>query len=206
VAGQAAGPGRYLHSDRGRLGSTPPPSTPPSPATTTSPCRSAAPVNADDDALAESVIGLYKTELIKKEGPWTTLAEVERATAEYVNWFNTGRLSPPSAAFRPMSTKPPTTLKPSPEPRLDLATEACTKTGAVQERRNGCGWLRLTARLAAASRPGRINPWPKSARSYVVGAQLFPPHAGSQMTVQRFSVITSTRRLATGSGPPSRRS
>jgi putative transposase len=36
----------------------------------------------------ESQIGLYKTELIKKHGPWKTLAEVELATAEYVEWLN----------------------------------------------------------------------------------------------------------------------
>jgi len=48
--------------------------------------------DALDNALMESMIGLYKTELIKKEGPWRSLADVELATAEYVNWFNTRRL------------------------------------------------------------------------------------------------------------------
>lgn len=48
--------------------------------------------DALDNALMESTIGLYKTELIKKEGPWKTLADVELATADYVNWFNTTRL------------------------------------------------------------------------------------------------------------------
>ena len=40
----------------------------------------------------ESTIGLYKTELIRKQGPWRTLADVELATAGYVDWFNTRRL------------------------------------------------------------------------------------------------------------------
>jgi putative transposase len=40
----------------------------------------------------ESTIGLYKTELIKREGPWKSLVDVELATAEYVEWFNTRRL------------------------------------------------------------------------------------------------------------------
>jgi putative transposase len=40
----------------------------------------------------ESTVGLYKTELIKPRAPWRSLADVELATAEYVNWFNTGRL------------------------------------------------------------------------------------------------------------------
>ena len=48
--------------------------------------------DALDNALMESTIGLYKTELIKKDGPWRDLADVELATAEYVDWFNNQRL------------------------------------------------------------------------------------------------------------------
>jgi putative transposase len=48
--------------------------------------------DALDNALMESTIGLYKTELIKKRGPWKSLADVELATAEYMDWFNTRRL------------------------------------------------------------------------------------------------------------------
>jgi putative transposase len=48
--------------------------------------------DALDNALMESTIGLYKAELIKKEGPWKTLADVELATADYVDWYNTTRL------------------------------------------------------------------------------------------------------------------
>jgi hypothetical protein len=48
--------------------------------------------DAYDNALAESTIGLYKTEKIRREGPWRTLAEVELATLEWVDWFNTSRL------------------------------------------------------------------------------------------------------------------
>ncbi len=40
----------------------------------------------------ESAIGLYKTELISRRGPWKNLADVELATAEYTDWFNTRRL------------------------------------------------------------------------------------------------------------------
>jgi putative transposase len=40
----------------------------------------------------ESTTGLYRTELIKKEGPWRSLTDVGLATAEYVDWFNTRRL------------------------------------------------------------------------------------------------------------------
>ena len=45
-----------------------------------------------DNALAESFHGLYKTELIRHEGPWRGLEDVEYATLEYVDWFNHRRL------------------------------------------------------------------------------------------------------------------
>ncbi len=45
-----------------------------------------------DNALAESVIGLYKTELIRRRGPWRHLEAVEFATLEWVDWFNNRRL------------------------------------------------------------------------------------------------------------------
>jgi putative transposase len=45
-----------------------------------------------DNGLAESTIGLYKTELIRRHGPWRTLEEVELATLTYVDWFNHRRL------------------------------------------------------------------------------------------------------------------
>ncbi len=45
-----------------------------------------------DNALAESVIGLYKTEVIRRRGPWRNLEAVEFATLEWVDWFNNRRL------------------------------------------------------------------------------------------------------------------
>ena len=48
--------------------------------------------DAYDNALAESVIGLYKTEVIRRKGPWRTLEAVEFATLTWVDWFNTRRL------------------------------------------------------------------------------------------------------------------
>ncbi len=48
--------------------------------------------DAYDNALAESVIGLFKTELIKPRGPWRTPEQVELATLGYVDWFNNRRL------------------------------------------------------------------------------------------------------------------
>jgi putative transposase len=48
-----------------------------------------------DNALAESVIGLYKTEVIRARGPWRGIEAVEFATLEWVDWFNNRRLLEP---------------------------------------------------------------------------------------------------------------
>ena len=46
-----------------------------------------------DNALAESVNGLYKAELVHRRGPWRGLEDLELATLEWVDWFNHRRLS-----------------------------------------------------------------------------------------------------------------
>jgi putative transposase len=48
-----------------------------------------------DNALAESIIGLYKTEVIRRRGPWRGFDDVEFATLEWVWWFNQQRLLEP---------------------------------------------------------------------------------------------------------------
>ena len=48
-----------------------------------------------DNALAESIIGLYKTEVIRRRGPWRNIETVEFATLEWVDWFNNRRLLEP---------------------------------------------------------------------------------------------------------------
>lgn len=58
-----------------------------------------------DNALAESIIGLYKTELIRKRGPWRNLDDVEFATLEWVDWFNHRRI------FGPIGDVPPAELE-----------------------------------------------------------------------------------------------
>jgi putative transposase len=88
-----------------------------------------------DNAVAETVIGLYKTELIKRRGPWRTPDDVELATLEYVDWYDNRRLHstihdlPPAeyetiwaalAAFTPdpATNRPPhPVLSPANEPR-----------------------------------------------------------------------------------------
>jgi transposase InsO family protein len=48
-----------------------------------------------DNALAETIIGLYKTELIHRRGPWRNAEAVEFATLEWGHWFNHRRLLEP---------------------------------------------------------------------------------------------------------------
>jgi putative transposase len=48
-----------------------------------------------DNALAETVIGLYKIEVIYHDGPWRGVEQLEYATLEWVAWFNSQRLLEP---------------------------------------------------------------------------------------------------------------
>jgi transposase InsO family protein len=58
-----------------------------------------------DNALAETIIGLYKTEIIHQRGPWRYLEAVEYATLEWVDWFNHRRL------LEPIGNVPPAELE-----------------------------------------------------------------------------------------------
>lgn len=48
-----------------------------------------------DNALAETINGLFKAEVIHQRGPWRSFEAVEFATLEWVDWFNTRRLLEP---------------------------------------------------------------------------------------------------------------
>ena len=54
-----------------------------------------------DNALAETIIGLYKTELIRRRGPWKGIDDIEYATLEWVDWFNNRRLLEPIGDVSP---------------------------------------------------------------------------------------------------------
>lgn len=67
-----------------------------------------------DNALAETINGLYKTEVIRKKGPWKGMEDVEFATLEWVDWFNNRRL------FGPIGNVPPTEYEEHFEPEFEL--------------------------------------------------------------------------------------
>ena len=54
-----------------------------------------------DNALAETINGLYKAEVIHRRGPWRSLEAVEYATLEWVDWFNNRRLLEPIGNIPP---------------------------------------------------------------------------------------------------------
>ena len=59
-----------------------------------------------DNALAETIIGLYKTEVIRQCGPWSNVEEVEFATLEWTDWFNNRRLLGPIGHVPPLNSRP----------------------------------------------------------------------------------------------------
>jgi transposase InsO family protein len=87
-----------------------------------------------DNALEETINGLYKAELIHRRAPWKTKKSLELATLEWVSWFNhTGCLNPLDI-FPLQKLKKTTigTLSVKPPPRNDLTQRAYLKPGAIQ--------------------------------------------------------------------------
>jgi transposase InsO family protein len=83
-----------------------------------------------DNALAESINGLYKTELIRSRRPWRTIEEVELATAEWVHWFSVSAASTSTAAtYRRSNWRPPITLDTGVQPPAEFCDQ---KVAAVK--------------------------------------------------------------------------
>ena len=55
-----------------------------------------------DNVLAETIIGLFKTEVIRRRGPWRNVEHVEFATLEWVDWFDNRRLLEPIGHIPPV--------------------------------------------------------------------------------------------------------
>jgi putative transposase len=79
-----------------------------------------------DNALAETIIGLYKTELIRRRGPWRGLDEVEYATLEWVDWFNHRRL------LEPIGHVPPAEFEAAYHRREDPSRTAALKDPSLR--------------------------------------------------------------------------
>ncbi len=61
--------------------------------------------DALDNAMAESTIGSFKTELIHRHGPWRAVDDVEVATLDWVHWFNTDRSHDGNDDLTPIATE-----------------------------------------------------------------------------------------------------
>jgi len=84
-----------------------------------------------DNAMAESVIGLYKTEVIRYEGPWRGLDEVEHATLQWVDWFNHQRL------LEPIGYVPPAKFEKEYSRKTASEKDRVLRQTSLQEARGG---------------------------------------------------------------------
>lgn len=88
--------------------------------------------DAYDNALAETINGLYKAEVIHHLGPWKGLEDVEYATLEWVAWYNTQRLMEPLGDIPRWSMKRCTISSTPPQWRLDSSNRGSEKAGPIQ--------------------------------------------------------------------------
>ena len=83
-----------------------------------------------DNALAETVIGLYKTELIHPRGPWRNADHVEFATLTWIDWFNNRRLLEPIGHIPPVEYEAAYyRTQDTPTAAVGLTPESPTKPG-----------------------------------------------------------------------------
>ncbi len=85
-----------------------------------------------DNALAETINGLYKTEVIHRSGPWRSFEAVEMATLEWVDWFNNRRL------LEPIGNIPPAEAEARYYAQInERAMAACLKPNSLRQTRGG---------------------------------------------------------------------
>ena len=96
-----------------------------------------------DNALAETVIGLYKTEVIHPRGPWRHAEQVEFATLEWVDWFNNRRL------LEPIGNVPPAEYE---EQYYERERAACEVSSKERARRMEESTSRIALRAPISSR------------------------------------------------------
>lgn len=85
-----------------------------------------------DNALAESVIGLFKTESICNKGRWSSLDDVEFGSLEWVAWWNNRRLLEPIGVIPPVAAEARTTVNKCRSPGPGLKKRVSMKPAAVQ--------------------------------------------------------------------------
>lgn len=101
--------------------------------------------DAYDNALAETTMGLYKTECIREDlpfrrGPLTGLNNLEAITADWVHWYNTSRLMHRLADAHPLKPRPTTMHEPVTTDQSFTHNRGCIKPGTVHHRRERPHW------------------------------------------------------------------
>jgi putative transposase len=81
--------------------------------------------DAYDNALAETTVGLYKTEWINRRGPWRNLDHVEIATLEWVDWYNHRRPHQAIDDFTPVAVEDLHYAHTTPSPRSGTQQPEC---------------------------------------------------------------------------------
>jgi hypothetical protein len=142
-----------------------------------------------DNALAESFNGLYKTELIHRQGPWRNVEHVEWATLTYVDWFKTDGSTTRSARSRRQRWKRTTTVRSTPqswclhkqqnlyETRADSASRRAAVLRCSRPKGSGMG---CGPRTACPHRQQRETCWHLTAPSH-----RHPPHSVPEMPAGR---------------------
>ena len=88
-------------------------------------------MTARSNALAETINGLYKAELIHRRAPWKTREAVELATLEWVSWFNNHRLLEPIGYIPPAEAE--ANYWRQQRPQTSVSAVACKATAAGVE-------------------------------------------------------------------------
>jgi hypothetical protein len=101
-----------------------------------------------DDALAESIIGLFKTEVIKFLGPWKSVGQVEWETLQWVSWYNNERL------HSAIGHRPPQEVEEAFHEQMNTLEKAAQVLNKKASRKPGAVQC-LTARGRGFLRPAR---------------------------------------------------
>ena len=108
--------------------------------------------DAYDHALAETINGLYQTEVIRHRGPWKGLDDVELATLEWVAWYNTERL------MGPLGYVPPAEYEEQfHRAQTDIPVPALNEP-SLRQTRGGSWWRRWTINRTARCSIPRVDP------------------------------------------------
>jgi hypothetical protein len=139
-----------------------------------------------DNALAQSVTGLFKTEVIRHLGPWRNIDAVELATLERVAMVEPVHPLEPIGSSRLPRPKPATTPRRriQPWPRSCSKKSVFGKPGTVHRARQGRHWTQRCPGLDAVMRLSRSEPGPSGSTPNIIGRQAVEHYAGIDLLLE----------------------